>query len=76
MRFDSGNSDVLALSTVDHNGELVTLASTALRGGVAENAWYRVDMNVAPRSRPTPSFARPERPSTVSRTRPSRRSTC
>ena len=48
LLFDSGNSDSLAVGTVDKASAAFTgLATAALSGNVVENAWYRVTMTVS-----------------------------
>src|SRR5262245_48260905 len=45
--YDQGNSDALQLATIDpKTGQLGKLKSVSLGAGIAENAWYRVFMNV------------------------------
>jgi hypothetical protein len=48
LLFDSGNSDSLALGTVEQASAAFTALSTAaLSGSVVENVWYRVTMSVS-----------------------------
>jgi hypothetical protein len=48
LMFNSGNSDSLALGTVDQaSAAFTSLATTALGGNVVENVWYRVTMDVS-----------------------------
>jgi hypothetical protein len=51
--FDAGNSDVLQLVTVDQTGTPAVLKSVSLGGGILENVWYRVTMDVTDTSEPT-----------------------
>jgi len=44
--YDAGNTDALALVTVDQAGKLVALKSVALGNKIKENAWYRLSMAV------------------------------
>jgi len=44
--YSAGNTDTLVLATVDQAGKLVTLKTVSLGAGIAENAWYRVSMDV------------------------------
>lgn len=44
--YDAGNTDTLALATVDQAGKLTLLKSVALGGAILEDAWYRVTMDV------------------------------
>ena len=44
--YDAGNTDTLVLATVDQAGKLVTLKTVSLGAGIAENVWYRVNMDV------------------------------
>jgi hypothetical protein len=45
--YDSASTDTLVLATVDQDGKLVILKTMALPGGpIAENAWYRLTMDV------------------------------
>lgn len=47
LLYDNGNTDALVLNLVDPNtGKLTKLASVALGSGIAENAWYRVFLNL------------------------------
>jgi len=48
MLYDSGNSDSLALGTVDQaSAAFTSLATASLGGNVVENTWYRVTMDVS-----------------------------
>ena len=43
--YDQGNSDALQLATVDPaTGRLTKLKSMSLGAGIAENAWYRLNL--------------------------------
>ncbi|HKB38524.1 MAG TPA: hypothetical protein VKD72_18925 [Gemmataceae bacterium] len=45
--YDQGNSDALQLATIDPvTGQLTKLKSVSLGAGIAENAWYRLQMAV------------------------------
>jgi hypothetical protein len=44
--YDAGNTDTLVLATVDQAGKLATLKTVRLGAGIAENVWYRVNMDV------------------------------
>jgi hypothetical protein len=44
--YDAGNTDTFVLATVDQAGKLVTLKTVRLGAGIAENVWYRVNMDV------------------------------
>ena len=44
--YSAGNTDTLVLATVDQAGKLVTLKTVSLGAAIAENAWYRVSMEV------------------------------
>ena len=46
--YDSGGSDSLALGTVNKaTGQFAALTSVPLAGGISENAWYRLTMDVS-----------------------------
>ena len=46
--YDQGNSDALQLATIDPaTGQLTKLTSVSLSAGIAENAWYRVQMSIS-----------------------------
>jgi hypothetical protein len=45
--YDAGNTDTLVLATVDQAGKLATLKTVSLGAAIAENAWYRVSMDVS-----------------------------
>jgi len=49
---DAGNTDVLQLVTVDQTGKLAVLKSVSLGGGILENVWYRVTMDITDTSEP------------------------
>ena len=43
--YDQGNSDALQLATIDPaTGQLIKLKSLSLGAGIAENAWYRLNL--------------------------------
>jgi hypothetical protein len=44
--WNAGNSDVLQLFTVDQAGKLTSLTSRGLGAGIAENAWYSLEMEI------------------------------
>jgi len=45
--YDQGNSDSLQLATIDPaTGKLAKLKSVSLGAGIAENAWYHLDVSV------------------------------
>src|SRR5215510_15800585 len=45
--YDQGNSDALQLATIDPaTGQLIKLKSLSLGAGIAENAWYRLNVSV------------------------------
>jgi len=44
--YNAGNTDTLVLAAVDQAGKLVPLKTVSLGAGIAENAWYRVNMEV------------------------------
>jgi hypothetical protein len=45
--YDSGNTDTLALGTVNKaTGTFTALTTVSLGAGIAENAWYRLTMDV------------------------------
>jgi hypothetical protein len=50
---DAGNTDVLQLVTVDQTGKLAVLKSVSLGGGILENVWYRVTMDITDTSGPS-----------------------
>jgi hypothetical protein len=46
--YDAGNTDTLALGTVEKaTGQLTPLATVPLAAGIAEDAWYRLTLGVA-----------------------------
>jgi hypothetical protein len=46
--WDAGNSDVLQLFTVDPAGKLTSLKGLGLGSAIAENAWYRLELDILP----------------------------
>jgi hypothetical protein len=53
LLLNAGNSDVLQLVTVDQTSKLAVLKSVSLGGGIQENVWYRVTMDITDTSEPS-----------------------
>ena len=43
---NAGNTDKLQLMTVDTSGKVVPLKNVSLGAGIAEDAWYRLTMQI------------------------------